>query len=112
MSLLQWQRQRKGLPLLVVEAQNKENEMWRVSITLKMLRARWRVWWGFCPACNSDAPALYECPVCRYYSGHYPPTRFRRRRWLRRYESRLHCPPGYLEFIGEMKGLLKGGRDA
>jgi predicted amidophosphoribosyltransferase len=22
--------------------------------------------YGFCPACNSDAPKLYDCKVCKY----------------------------------------------
>jgi hypothetical protein len=26
----------------------------------------WRMVWGLCPWCNSDAPALYHCPVCCY----------------------------------------------
>lgn len=26
-----------------------------------------RIWvWGFCPACNSDAPKLYDCKVCEW----------------------------------------------
>lgn len=25
----------------------------------------WRMWWGWCPACNSDAPEVDECEVCR-----------------------------------------------
>lgn len=25
-----------------------------------------RLWFGFCPKCNSDAPHLYSCPVCEY----------------------------------------------
>jgi len=28
------------------------------------LRSRWRVLLGFCPMCNSDAPAVYNCPLC------------------------------------------------
>jgi len=24
---------------------------------------------GFCPECNSDAPKLYDCPVCNYSTG-------------------------------------------
>lgn len=32
---------------------------------LKRLRGRYRAWWGFCPACNSDAPAVDTCDVCR-----------------------------------------------
>ena len=27
---------------------------------------KWRLLFGFCPECNSDAPKLYECPVCCY----------------------------------------------
>ena len=22
--------------------------------------------WGFCPKCNSDAPELYDCKVCKW----------------------------------------------
>ena len=22
--------------------------------------------WGFCPLCNSDAPEIYDCPVCHW----------------------------------------------
>ena len=32
---------------------------------LRILEGRWRFWLGFCPACNSDAPAIDSCPVCR-----------------------------------------------
>ena len=27
---------------------------------------KWRLLFGFCPECNSDAPKLYDCPVCQY----------------------------------------------
>ena len=36
------------------------------------LRGRWRMWWGVCPLCNSDAPALYRCRVCEFWE---PPWR-------------------------------------
>ena len=26
---------------------------------------RYRLMWGFCPRCNSDAPAVYSCSVCK-----------------------------------------------
>lgn len=32
--------------------------------TYKLLRGRWRLLFGFCPQCNSDAPEMYECPIC------------------------------------------------
>lgn len=27
--------------------------------------ARWRLRWGLCPRCNSDAPAIDDCHVCQ-----------------------------------------------
>lgn len=41
--------------------------------------------WGFCPECNSDAPALYKCTVCAGASKlEYPPTRETKNlRWQR-----------------------------
>jgi hypothetical protein len=34
---------------------------------MRKLIAFMRIWvWGFCPYCNSDAPDLYDCPVCNY----------------------------------------------
>lgn len=43
-------------------------------IKFKGLRKRCAAWirimiWGFCPACNSDAPELYDCPCCNYATG-------------------------------------------
>ena len=29
------------------------------------LIGRWRLLWGQCPRCNSDAPAVDHCAVCR-----------------------------------------------
>jgi hypothetical protein len=31
---------------------------------LVYLRGRWRIFWGFCPVCNSDASALDHCQFC------------------------------------------------
>lgn len=34
---------------------------------IKNIHSWCRIWiWGFCPKCNSDAPDLYECPVCEW----------------------------------------------
>lgn len=30
----------------------------------------WRMLFNFCPECNSDAPAIDNCPVCRNYRGY------------------------------------------
>lgn len=45
-----------------------------MSIFRRMVRA-WRKWWGFCPNCNSDAPAVYDCEECRVgfrFQKHHP----------------------------------------
>ena len=53
---------------------------------------RWRLWWGFCPRCNSDAPAVDWCYVCRSYIAddyviqegrrqQYPPSRATKALW-------------------------------
>ena len=35
-----------------------------LNILLIKLRSRWRVLFGFCPMCNSDAPAVDSCSLC------------------------------------------------
>jgi len=35
---------------------------------MSLIRGRFRLMNGFCPMCNSDAPELYDCPICDYYS--------------------------------------------
>lgn len=41
---------------------------WSVASTyLSQLNAAKRLLLGFCPMCNSDAPTLYDCPVCSGY---------------------------------------------
>lgn len=34
------------------------------------IRGKFRMFWGFCPNCNSDAPELYDCPICEYNKVH------------------------------------------
>lgn len=52
------------------------------------LRGKWRMHFGFCPACNSDAPGVDRCEVCNGYTGHsseFPPNAARKSVWLRRF---------------------------
>lgn len=35
------------------------------NIRLHRLIARWRMLHSFCPRCNSDAPGVYDCAVCK-----------------------------------------------
>ncbi len=32
----------------------------------KLFIGRWRILWGNCPACNSDAPKIYDCNICDF----------------------------------------------
>ena len=41
---------------------------------------------GRCPYCNSDAPELYDCPVCEYYTGKWPPDEQTKDLWRVRLE--------------------------
>lgn len=50
-------------------------------------RASWRASCGSCPACNSDAPELERCLVCRGYKEPWPPARWRMTEWMRRYRE-------------------------
>lgn len=52
----------------------------------KLAIGRWRLWWGLCPECNSDAPEVDCCPVCRAFDRmHFPPTPAQKLEWWNRY---------------------------
>ena len=75
---------------------------------MKYLRYWWdlwvgwqRVYWGFCPSCNSSAPELDTCDTCYGYhsaKGHpYPPPKSLKEAW---WESFKHVPPpGIVSYI-------------
>ena len=52
---------------------------------LKLLLAKFRLFFGFCPECNSSAPLLYECKVCNYYNGIFPPSKNEKKIWLKKF---------------------------
>ena len=54
----------------------------------KMFRGKLRMLFGFCPYCNSSAPLLYNCPVCRYYHGYYP-SKVTKQIWWENYIKEL-----------------------
>ena len=47
--------------------------------------AYWRSIWGWCPNCNSDAPELYDCPVCNYDTNS-PFSKDKRKRYWERWK--------------------------
>lgn len=60
--------------------------------TFLKLRGKWRLFWGLCPACNSDAPELYDCTVCQWYrtSERGMPDKTIKQAWWERYLKLLN----------------------
>lgn len=55
---------------------------------LRRLVGRYRLFWGFCPECNSDAPKLYDCRICDAYGTSrqgYPVPEGTKRTWWARF---------------------------
>lgn len=55
---------------------------------LAKLVGNWRLWRGYCPACNSDAPAIDTCVICEGCPcAPWPPNHLQlelwHRKWLR-----------------------------
>jgi len=44
-------------------------------------RGLWRIYWGSCPECNSDAPALDKCKFCGGFRGWRDKTARRELKW-------------------------------
>lgn len=43
-----------------------EGAIQRIIRLLVIIGGWWHYLWGFCPECDSSAPYLYRCPVCRF----------------------------------------------
>lgn len=63
----------------------------RMLWLLSFIRGKIRIKLGFCPMCNSDAPELYDCPTCNYYSSasgdEFPPPKEIRKKWWKSYKD-------------------------
>lgn len=69
-----------------------------VKLNLYSVIRRFSAWkriiiWGFCPACNSDAPKLYDCKCCNYSTGS-PFKRAKRKQLWNKWK--------YLDFINAL----------
>ncbi len=64
-----------------------------LTYRLNYLRGRYRLKFGFCPMCNSDAPELYDCPCCNYYSSasgdKFPPLKPTKDKWWKIYHDTI-----------------------
>lgn len=58
----------------------------RVVLVFRLIKALRRLRYNLCPACNSDAPAIDTCRVCKSYRGSamlpYPPSSAKKEIWL------------------------------
>lgn len=72
-----------------------------IRYKLEYLKALYRVMLGFCPLCNSDAPELYDCPICNgrhsARGDKFPPPKATKSLWLKDYKAVLSAK----EMIGE-----------
>jgi hypothetical protein len=61
---------------------------------MSKIRAYWRAFRGYCPACNLDAPAIDTCQVCHNYRGEFPPPPAIAAGWLMLYFDEASEVPG------------------
>lgn len=55
---------------------------------LRLAIAKYRLFFGFCPKCNSDAPAIDSCNVCNSERS-YPPSKHKKQTWFNTYKQEL-----------------------
>lgn len=53
------------------------------------LMGRYRLFWNACPSCNSDAPRIDNCVVCKNGRDTYPPTEITKSAWWCRFLQKL-----------------------
>jgi|DEB19_MinimDraft_2_1074335.scaffolds.fasta_scaffold200348_1 rRNA maturation endonuclease Nob1 len=55
---------------------------------LGILIAKYRLFFGFCPKCNSDAPNVDGCNICGG-DRTYPPSKHKKQTWFNDYKREL-----------------------
>lgn len=63
-----------------------------IKFLICKIQGKWRLLFGFCPACNSDAPEMYDCTVCQWYrtSDHGMPSKTLKKIWWSRFLAKLN----------------------
>jgi len=80
--VIKWILRILTLPWLVLG--NWQGYAWRVG--------RARLKWDRCPLCNSDAPLIYDCPVCKGYEESWPPGEELKEVWSETFWRWLYRP--------------------
>lgn len=57
---------------------------------LGILIAKYRLFFGFCPKCNGDAPAIDGCGICNGERS-YPPSKHKKMMWYKNYLEDIKC---------------------
>ena len=80
---------------------------------IRYLIGKTRIRLGFCPLCNSDAPELYTCPCCNFYSSAsgdpFPPTLATKSDWWKTYKAVIDCQLKLGLALIDSKNKRKGG---
>ena len=58
----------------------------RIVSLFRDTKAKFRLFLGRCPACNSDAPDVYHCKICNNWSAMGVPSDDMKSAWWRRYK--------------------------
>ena len=59
-----------------------------MKYALAYLRGKYRLFWSQCPMCNSSAPEMDSCPVCRNYR-EWPRPNYVKVHWWRLYKEEI-----------------------
>lgn len=66
----------------------------RLTLIFQFIIALRRLKYGVCPECNSDAPGLDNCYVCKGWTSTmtepFPPTSFKKEIWLARWYKKRY----------------------
>lgn len=71
---------------IVTFQQHIGNHMRLMNMFLR-IRGWLRMKFGFCPLCNSDDPAVDDCPICFSVTIPYPPTSGTKSLWYQRWRE-------------------------
>lgn len=75
-----------GSPPLKEESEDKQNVSTQgAERKVSKFTAYFRAFRGYCPACNSDAPAIDNCQVCYGWRASFPPANWLPPVWLMRF---------------------------
>jgi hypothetical protein len=59
----------------------------------QIAKAKWRLYWNFCPECKSLAPKIHQCEVCQADTkSHFYWNKEVEKTWWKRYAQKHNIP--------------------